>query len=113
MHLLTRRRLFLLDEPFAALDFQSAEVMSTIIHDLRKATAATFVIVFQDIQAAAALSDVVHVLSERPARMIRAHRIPAELAALAPGRRKQHPGFNAFVLAILESLGSGHTEASQ
>jgi NitT/TauT family transport system ATP-binding protein len=104
MHLLLDRQLYIFDEPFAALDIQAVEVMSGVLREIRDQNGAAFLLVLHDVIAAAALSDVIYVLSPRPARLVKAHRPSVNLVGLAPSSRKQHPEFDTLVLDILHSI---------
>lgn len=65
----TKPDLLLLDEPFAALDYQSRLSISKDVYELIKDNNITTIIITHDISEAISLSDKVIVLSKRPCRI--------------------------------------------
>ena len=63
--------LFLLDEPFSALDFQTRIEVSDDISSIIRDSGKTVILITHDLQEAISLSDRVIVLSSRPAHVIR------------------------------------------
>jgi NitT/TauT family transport system ATP-binding protein len=68
--LVTKPRLILLDEPFAALDQQTRLLMGDEVLNLWRATGATIMLITHALDEAAMLSDRVGVMSARPGRFI-------------------------------------------
>jgi NitT/TauT family transport system ATP-binding protein len=68
--LVTRPRLLLLDEPFAALDSQTRLLMGDELLRIWRATGMTIVLITHALDEAAMLSDRVGVMSARPGRLI-------------------------------------------
>jgi len=68
--LVLRPRLFLLDEPFAALDQQTRLLMGDELPRLWRETGATVVLVTHSLDEAAMLADRIGVMSSRPGRFI-------------------------------------------
>jgi ABC-type nitrate/sulfonate/bicarbonate transport system ATPase subunit len=62
--------LLLLDEPFASLDAATAAALVDQITDIVEARGMTTLLATHDIDAAIRLADVVHVLSDGPARLL-------------------------------------------
>jgi NitT/TauT family transport system ATP-binding protein len=110
MHLMRQRQLFIFDEPFAALDVQTVDIMSSILHERKTKNAMAFLLVLHDVAAAAALGDTIYVLSSRPAKVLSVHRPNSNLSALPPQRRKKDPGFDTLVLDILHSIEASDVE---
>ena len=106
-HLTTDRSIYFFDEPFAALDLYSADLMIELIRAKRDASNAAFILVLHDVGIAASLCDVVYTLSARPARMLGVHSLPAALLGLAPSDRRRHTDFDSFELDVLRSLRMG------
>lgn len=71
-------RLLLLDEPFAALDAFTREELWCVLRDLWTAKNFTVVLVTHDLREAVFLADTVYVMSKRPGRVVRLHRIELE-----------------------------------
>ena len=65
----TKPDLLLLDEPFAALDYQSRLLISKDVYDLIKENNTTAIIITHDISEAISMSDRVIVLSKRPCKI--------------------------------------------
>lgn len=65
----TKPKLLLLDEPFAALDYQSRLQISNDVYKLIKENNITAIIITHDISEAISMSDRVIVLSKRPAKI--------------------------------------------
>ena len=68
--LVTRPRLILLDEPFAALDAQTRLLLGDELLDAWRASGATVVLITHALDEAAALSDRIAVMSARPGRIV-------------------------------------------
>jgi len=68
--LVTRPRVLLLDEPFAALDSQTRLLMGDELLHIWRATGATVLLITHALDEAAMLSDRVGVMSARPGRLI-------------------------------------------
>jgi NitT/TauT family transport system ATP-binding protein len=68
--LVTRPRLLLLDEPFAALDSQTRLLMGDELLRLWRATGATILLITHALDEAAALADRIGVMSARPGRFV-------------------------------------------
>lgn len=68
--LVTRPRMLLLDEPFAALDSQTRLLMGEEVLEIWRRTGATVVLITHSLDEAAMLSDRVGVMSARPGRFL-------------------------------------------
>jgi NitT/TauT family transport system ATP-binding protein len=68
--LVLRPRLFLLDEPFAALDQQTRLLMGDELLRLWRETGATVILVTHSLDEAAMLADRIGIMSSRPGRFI-------------------------------------------
>lgn len=68
--LVTRPRLLLLDEPFAALDSQTRLLMGEEVLDIWRDTGVTVVLITHSLDEAAMLSDRVGVMSARPGHFL-------------------------------------------
>jgi len=73
--LATSPDLLLLDEPFAALDYQTKLIVSEDIYRIIKQEKKTTIIVTHDLSEAIAMSDRIIVLSMRPAKIKKIHDI--------------------------------------
>lgn len=77
--LATSPDLLLLDEPFAALDYQTKLLVSEDMYKIIKNEKKTTIMVTHDLSEAIAMSDRIIVLSDRPAKIIKAHDIKLTL----------------------------------
>lgn len=97
-------QVLLLDEPFAALDFQTKLVLESDMARLVRSQHRSLLLITHDVDEAVSLSDRVVVLSQRPSRIKAIHEIdlPGDrtdmMAARASGR------FNEYVRAIWNEL---------
>lgn len=96
--------LFLLDEPFSALDFQTRIEVSDDISSIIRSSGKTVILITHDLQEAISLSDRVIVLSNRPAHVIRD--IPIHLTGAGKGvlAARSAPEFNEYFNLIWEDL---------
>ena len=96
--------LFLLDEPFSALDFQTRLEVSNDISSIIRSRRKTVILITHDLQEAISLSDRVLVLSKRPAHIVRD--IPIHLTRSEDGvlAARNAPEFNDYLKLIWEEL---------
>jgi NitT/TauT family transport system ATP-binding protein len=103
--LVTRPRLLLLDEPFAALDELTRMALDDELRRLWRAAGITVLFVTHSIAEAAYLAERVVVLSRRPARVVLDHALalPAERTAAL----RAEPGFARELGVLHEALRRG------
>lgn len=103
--LVTRPRLLLLDEPFAALDEITRQGLDDQLRALWAATGVTVLFVTHSTAEAAFLADRAVVLTRRPARVVLEHRfaLPAERAAAL----RAEPAFARETGILQEALRRG------
>lgn len=96
--------LFLLDEPFSALDFQTRLEVSDDISSIIRSRKKTVVLITHDLQEAISLSDRVLVLSHRPAHIVKD--IPIHLTRMGSGplASRDAPEFNIYLSQIWDVL---------
>lgn len=68
--------LLMLDEPFGALDAFTREELWCVIRDLHAAQGVTIVLVTHDLREAVFLADRIFVMSARPGKVVKEHRVP-------------------------------------
>ena len=71
--------MLLLDEPFAALDFQTKLVLESDMARLVRSQRRSLLLITHDIEEAVSLSDRVIVLTHRPARIRAIHEIDIDV----------------------------------
>lgn len=97
-------RIFLLDEPFSALDYQTRTAIQEEVWHALKARGSTVVLVTHDVGEAVAMSDRVVVLTSRPARVKKEFTIDCEEERTGPWQARKSPSFNRYVDAIWDEL---------
>lgn len=100
--LATSPQILLMDEPFAALDAQTRDLMQAELLQIWEKSRQTVIFVTHSIEEAAYLSDRVVVLTARPAR--RKAEIPVRLARPRNYEMRLSPEFNELKLAIWSAL---------
>jgi NitT/TauT family transport system ATP-binding protein len=102
--LVTEPELLLLDEPFAALDFQTKMVLESDMTKLVRSEGRSVLLITHDVEEAVSISDRVIVLTHRPSRIKTIHTIDL------PGDRddlmavRESPAFTAYVRRIWSEL---------
>ena len=96
--------LFLLDEPFSALDFQTRIEVSDDIASIIRDSGKSVILITHDLQEAISLADRIIVLSNRPAHVIR--EIPIHLTCEGKGvlAARSAPEFNDYFNVLWEDL---------
>lgn len=96
--------LFLLDEPFSALDFQTRMEVSDDIASIIRTRKKTVILITHDLQEAISLSDRILVLSSRPSHILRD--LPISLSVTEKGAisARKAPEFNDYFQLIWEDL---------
>lgn len=89
--------LLLLDEPFAALDAFTREELWDVLQDLWMRNRFSVVLVTHDLREATYLANTVHVVSNRPGRVIFSREV-----GLARPRRLEHTYDSGFVDIVHE-----------
>lgn len=107
--LMTDPELFLLDEPFSALDYQTRLTVSDDIGQIIRKTGKTALLVTHDLSEAVSLSDRVVVLTKRPAKVSKIFPLTFSLEDDTPLNRRNSPEFKTYFNLIWKEL--NHDEA--
>lgn len=91
--LINEPRVLLMDEPFAALDYQNRLVMQRLLLDLAEQYRPTVLFITHDVEEAIFLSDRVYVMSARPGRIVES----IEVRLPRPRVYEDVSGLEAFV----------------
>ncbi|MGM9985964.1 MAG: ABC transporter ATP-binding protein [Bacillaceae bacterium] len=94
--LMNHPNLFLLDEPFSALDYQTKIRLEELVFQLIKQSNLTALLVTHDIEEAIAMSNRIYLFQRNPGRIANIISIPKEIAELPPLQARQHPQFGAL-----------------
>ena len=94
--------LLLLDEPFSALDYQTRLCVTDDVYKIIKNERKTAVLVTHDISEAISMSDIIIVLTERPAK-VKSVFLP-DLSGGTPLRKRENPDFGLWFEKIWKEL---------
>ena len=95
-------KLLLLDEPFSALDYQTRLTVCDDVYNIIKAEKKTAVLVTHDISEAISMSDIIVVLSNRPAQVKSIYR--PNLLGATPLAKREDPEFSRYFEKIWKEL---------
>lgn len=99
--------ILLLDEPFSALDYQTKLTVQEDIYKIIKNEKKTTILVTHDITEAISMSDVVIVLSTRPAHIKDIIEIDFSDIERTPLASRNHPHFQAYFNKIWREINNG------
>jgi len=103
--LATNPDVLLLDEPFAALDYQTKLVLERDLHSIIKQNGKTALLVTHDIEEAVSLSDRIFVLSARPSSVKQVYKISLHASGdRSPMATRNAPEFRGYCNAIWNDL---------
>lgn len=94
--------LLLLDEPFSALDYQTRLSVCDDVYKIIRAEKKTTVLVTHDISEAISMSDIIIVLTNRPAKVKSVHR--PNIKGDSPLRKRENPDFGLWFEKIWKEL---------
>ena len=97
-------QVLLLDEPFAALDFQTKLMLESDMARLVRSQGCSVLMITHDIEEAVSLSDRVIVLTHRPARIKAVHRVEIEGDRTDMMAARDSTSFNGLVRKIWSEL---------
>ena len=100
--LVSNPKLLLLDEPFSALDYQTRLAVCDDVYKIIKAEKKTAVLVTHDISEAISMSDVIVILSDRPAKVKTVY--TPNLKGDSPLKRREAPEFGIWFEKIWKEL---------
>jgi NitT/TauT family transport system ATP-binding protein len=102
--LVTDPEVMLLDEPFAALDFQTKLVLESDMARLVRGQGRSVLLITHDVEEAVSLSDRVIVLTHRPSRIKAIHEIRLDCDRNDMMAARDAAGFTAHVREIWSQL---------
>jgi NitT/TauT family transport system ATP-binding protein len=98
----------LLDEPFAALDFQTKLILENDMARLVRSQGRSALLITHDVEEAVSLSDRVIVLTHRPARIRAIHEIDIDVDRTDMMAARESPKFNRYIRLIWSELEVRH-----
>jgi NitT/TauT family transport system ATP-binding protein len=98
----------LLDEPFAALDFQTKLILENDMARLVRSQGRSALLITHDVEEAVSLSDRVIVLTHRPARIRAIHEIDIDVDRTDMMAARESPKFNRYIRSIWSELEVQH-----
>lgn len=102
--LITEPKIFLLDEPFSALDYQTKLKLEDLVSNTLKTYQKTSVLVTHDIGEAIAMSDRIILLNANPGRIAKIFEVPEKIRQLLPFDARQHEAFSDLFQEIWKEL---------
>ncbi|MFD1040175.1 ABC transporter ATP-binding protein [Virgibacillus byunsanensis] len=102
--LINEPKIFLLDEPFSALDYQTKLKLEDLVSQLLETYHKTAVLVTHDIGEAIAMSDRIFVMGSNPGKIEKVFEVPIELRNEKPFLVRRHPKFQIIFDKIWEEL---------
>ena len=97
-------KVFLLDEAFSALDYQTRMMVTNDIYKILREEKITALIVTHDISESISMSDKVIVLTKRPAKVKQIHLIDFELPDRTPINCRKSPKFSEYFDCLWKEL---------
>jgi NitT/TauT family transport system ATP-binding protein len=94
----------LLDEPFAALDFQTKLILESDMAKLVRSQRRSLLLITHDVEEAVSLSDRVIVLTHRPARIRAVHDIDIDVDRTDMMAARESPHFHKLIRSIWSEL---------
>lgn len=102
--LMNNPEIFLLDEPFSSLDFQTKlkleDLVATILNQYKKTT----ILVTHDIGEAIAMSDRIMIMEANPGKIVKVYEVPMELREESPIIARKHKAFQPLFDTIWQEL---------
>ncbi len=95
-------KILLLDEPFAALDYQTKLIVSNDIYNIIKKEKKTAIMVTHDISEAISMADKIIILSNRPATVKKEFNI--EINEESPLKKRKNPKFQEYFESIWDEI---------
>ena len=98
----SKPNLLLLDEPFSALDYQTRLSVCDDVYKIIKNEKKTAVLVTHDVSEAISMSDIIIVLTNRPAKVKQV--FYPNLKDESPTRRRENPEFSIWFEKLYKEL---------
>ncbi len=98
--------IFLLDEPFSSLDYQTKLKLEELVSNTLSAYNKTTILVTHDIGEAIAMSDRIIILTSHPGRISTMYEVPIELRIESPMAVRKHPKYQVLFDKIWQQLES-------
>ena len=100
--LISNPDLLLLDEPFSALDYQTRLSVTDDVYKIIKNEKKTAILVTHDISEAISMSDIIVVLTDRPAKVKSIYK--PQISGNTPLRKRESPDFGLWFEKIWKEL---------
>ncbi|RYG74528.1 ABC transporter ATP-binding protein [Lentibacillus lipolyticus] len=111
--LIINPKILLLDEPFAALDYQTKLKLEDLVQDLLRYYQKTSILVTHDIGEAIAMSDRIIVMDANPGSIVKTFEVPLELRDETPFLVQRHPKYQLLFDKIWRQLDKDKSIPSQ
>ena len=100
--LISNPDLLLLGEPFSALDYQTGLSVTDDVYKIIKNEKKTAILVTHDISEAISMSDIIVVLTDRPAKVKSIYK--PQISGNTPLRKRESPDFGLWFEKIWKEL---------
>lgn len=110
--LITDPKIFLLDEPFSALDYQSKLKLEDLVAEILTAYNKTSVLVTHDIGEAIAMSDKIYLMKANPGAIAEIFEVPIEIRNLSPFQARKHQKYQQLFDRVWEELNALETRSN-
>lgn len=108
--LMNNPEIFLLDEPFSSLDYQTKLKLEDLVAKILKNYHKSTILVTHDIGEAIAMSDRVIIMKANPGRIATIYDIPEVLRLEAPMKARKHEAFQPLFDTIWQELEDKETK---
>lgn len=102
--LMNNPEIFLLDEPFSSLDYQTKLKLEELVANTLSHYRKTTMLVTHDIGEAIAMSDRIIIMTANPGRISKTYEVPIELRNESPMLARKHPKFQSLFDKIWKEL---------
>lgn len=102
--LINNPKIFLLDEPFSALDYQTKLKLEDLVGKLLKEYNKTAILVTHDIGEAIAMSDRILVMARNPGRIAKTFEVPIEIRQTSPLEARKHSKYQPLFDKVWDEL---------
>ncbi|MFC3039377.1 ABC transporter ATP-binding protein [Virgibacillus xinjiangensis] len=106
-------KLFLLDEPFSALDYQTKLKLEDLVANILKSYRKTTILVTHDIGEAIAMSDRILIMDANPGTIAKSYEVPVELRNEAPFKVRKHAKYQLLFDKIWQDLEKRENDSPQ
>ncbi len=102
--ILVDAEIYLLDEPFTAIDRNTLLEIENHIWNLFKTNGSTAILVNHDLEQAVSFSDRIIMLSSNPGTIVYDQTFPSDFVKLRPSERKNSPHYSEYLFEVVKKF---------